>query len=60
MTQKTTDFRLPKYASPYKYHIELKPNLEQKTFEGNVQIEINILERYPRVLVQNLKELKYC
>ena len=43
MTQKTTDFRLPKYASPYKYHIELKPNLEQKTFEGNVQIEINIL-----------------
>ena len=45
MTQKTTDFRLPKYASPYKYHIELKPNLEQKTFEGNVQIEINILEK---------------
>ena len=29
MTQKTTDFRLPKYASPYKYHIELKPNLAQ-------------------------------
>ena len=45
MTQKTTDFRLPKYASPAKYHIELKPNLEQKTFEGIVQIEINILEK---------------
>ena len=57
MTQKTTDFRLPKYASPYKYHIELKPNLEQKTFEGNVQIEINILEKTNEISL-NVAELE--
>ena len=57
MTQNTTDFRLPKYASPYKYHIELKPNLEQKTFEGNVQIEINILEKTNEISL-NVAELE--
>ena len=56
MTKKLENFRLPKYASPTKYKIELSPDLEAKNFQGKVEIDINILEKTNEISL-NVAEL---
>jgi puromycin-sensitive aminopeptidase len=38
-------FRLPKAITPIAYNLFLHPNFEQKTFTGNVKIDINVAEK---------------
>ena len=57
MTEKLENFRLPKYASPTKYKIELSPDLEDKNFSGNVDLSINILEKTNEISL-NVAELE--
>lgn len=57
MTEKLENFRLPKYASPTKYKIELSPDLEDKSFSGNVDLSINILEKTKEISL-NVAELE--
>ena len=57
MTEKLENFRLPKYASPTKYNIELSPDLSQKIFLGNVDLDINILEKTNEISL-NVAELE--
>ena len=56
MTEKLENFRLPKHSSPTRYKIELSPDLEQKRFQGKVEININILERTKEISL-NVAEL---
>lgn len=37
-------FRLPREIKPSAYNLFLHPNLEKKSFQGNVQIEFNVTE----------------
>jgi len=57
MAEKLENFRLPKYASPTKYSIELSPDLSQKIFLGNVDLDINILEKTNEISL-NVAELE--
>ncbi len=57
MTEKLENFRLPKYASPTKYNIELSPDLQEKKFLGNVDLSINILEKTNEISL-NVAELQ--
>ena len=50
-------FRLPKNASPTKYKIELQPDLEDKSFEGKVEILLNILEESKSISI-NVADLE--
>jgi aminopeptidase 2 len=50
-------FRLPKNASPSKYKIELHPDLKVKTFDGKVEILLNILEESKSISI-NVAELE--
>ena len=56
MSEKIENFRLPKYAIPTRYNIELSPDLEEKKFQGKVDLSINILEETDQISV-NVAEL---
>nr|KAJ0208994.1 hypothetical protein LSAT_V11C400194410 [Lactuca sativa] len=48
--------RLPKFATPHRYHLALKPNLELCNFSGSVLVDLSILES-TRFLVLNSIDL---
>ena len=56
MTEKLENFRLPKHSSPTRYKIELCPDLEEKRFQGKVEININILDKTKEISL-NVAEL---
>lgn len=46
-------FRLPAAIKPYAYNLFLHPNLETKTFSGNVKIEFSVSESVPFVALHS-------
>jgi hypothetical protein len=46
-------FRLPRAIRPTLYNLFLHPDLELKTFKGNVKIDINVSEQVPFVAVHS-------
>lgn len=46
-------FRLPDAVRPYAYNLFLNPNLETKTFSGNVKIDFNVTEQVPFVTLHS-------
>jgi glutamyl aminopeptidase len=46
-------FRLPRAIRPTLYNLFLYPDLELKTFKGNVKIDINVSEQVPFVAVHS-------
>lgn len=43
---------LPKNAKPYRYKINLEPNLEEETIEGTVEIELQVLENSSNITIE--------
>lgn len=46
-------FRLPSAIKPFAYTLFLNPNLETKTFSGNVKIDFNVSEPVPFVTLHS-------
>lgn len=46
-------FRLPRAIKPLSYNLLLNPNLETKSFSGNVKIEFNVTETVPFVTLHS-------
>jgi puromycin-sensitive aminopeptidase len=51
------DWRLPRVALPEHYQISLQPNLEEKTFTGSVEIDLNVTAA-TKVISVNAKQLE--
>ncbi|KAH8399404.1 hypothetical protein KR215_009738 [Drosophila sulfurigaster] len=41
---KNLGFRLPKQLKPHKYNLRLKPDLNQKSYTGNISINLQVLD----------------
>ena len=50
-------FRLPSNVRPIRYEINLSPNLRKQNFNGNVNIQLNILETTSSISL-NVAELE--
>lgn len=46
-------FRLPRAIKPSAYNLFLHPDLEKKTFQGNVKIDISVSESMPYVAIHS-------
>ena len=58
---KEKQFRLPKNIVPKRYEIKLSPDLEHKSFMGEVLIEINVLEKTNFISLNAIElDIKNC
>jgi glutamyl aminopeptidase len=46
-------FRLPRSIKPIKYNLLLHPDLNKKTFTGNVKIDIKVTEQMPFIALHS-------
>ncbi|MBX9719786.1 MAG: M1 family metallopeptidase, partial [Candidatus Obscuribacterales bacterium] len=51
----TAEYRLPRTVVPSKYEIKLSPDLEAFTFEGDVNIHVDVKEAVSEILLNSLE-----